>query len=334
MDILLSPLTFLFRTGSRIKNFLFALNLFKARKAPLPTISAGNITFGGSNKTPLAGYLVEFLRKQGFNPAFISRGYKGKWEKSGGILSDGKNIFGGWKDAGDEPFMMAQNVEGLGVFVGKDRLLSCKKARELGFDIAILDDGFQHRRLRKCVDIVIWRPEEKTALRESPRSLRRADIILVEECRFEKAEDSRFRKICPGKLFSYTVTSRGFFRLKDQKPVDLAEMKGRRILAMAGIARPSRFFTLLERLGVFPLATLSFPDHTSYPASAVEKILSRCGRLDVDVIVTTLKDSVKIKGIEKLSEKTICYLKIGLDIEEGFKREILRILRGERAEAE
>ena len=326
MDLLLLPLYLLYRIGSLVKNSLFHVQLFKSEKAPLPTICAGNITFGGSNKTPLASYLVTFLRTQGYRPALISRGYKGNWEKTGGILSDGENVYGDWRDAGDEPFMMATDLEGLGVFIGKDRLSSCRKAKELGFNIAVLDDAFQHRRLRKDIEIVIWRPEERIALRESSHSLARADILLVEESLAVRNIAAR-KTPAPAKIFTYSVVNRGLFSVRDNRPVSFSAVKDKRIVALAGIARPERFFSLLHTQGINPLAKRIFSDHSSYPPHAVKKLLRDCGKLRADVIITTQKDSVKIKKIKELEQFNMCYLKIGLDIQEGFGQEILRSLQ-------
>ena len=97
------------------------------------------------------------------------------------MISDGKRITGTWRDGGDEPFMAAGVLPGAGVFVGKNRLASCLKARELGFDVAILDDGFQHRRLARDLDIVLYSPSETAALRESASGLRRAGVVLVDK---------------------------------------------------------------------------------------------------------------------------------------------------------
>jgi tetraacyldisaccharide 4'-kinase len=327
MGSLLVPLYLLYRLASRFRNFLFELGLFKSNRAPLPTISVGNISFGGSNKTPLAGHLVTFLKKHGYKPALISRGYKGNWEKKGGILSDGKNLSGDWKDSGDEPYMLARELDGLGVFIGKNRLFSCQKAHELGFDIAVLDDGFQHRRLQKDIDIVIWQPKEKIVLRESPRSLKRADILLLDGDLEAPDKEKISGKAFQGKTFSYSVVSQGLFSLKNNSVVPLPKVAGTRILAIAGIARPERFFSLLHALDLVPSATLTFPDHTVYPPRTVKKILQSCRQLKPERIITTQKDSLKIKEISELKSYPLCYLKIGLDIEEGFEQEILRLLQ-------
>jgi len=327
MQSFLIPFYLLYRLGGQIKNALFRIRLLDAKRASIPTVSIGNIAFGGSHKTPLAAHLVEFLISQGYRAALISRGYKGRWERSGGVLSDGRSLFGSWKDSGDEPFMLASEIEGLGVYIGKNRFISCQKAHESGFDIAVLDDAFQHRKLQKDVDLVTWNPDERIALRESPRSLKRADVLLVEKRLRVPAQEFILKKSIPAQLFSFTVTSRGLFKLNKREALPLEAVKNKRVLALAGIARPERFFSLLQNLGIIPLASLVFPDHSSYRKRAIGKILSQCDKLEADTILTTQKDAVKLEEVTELNQRNIFYLKIGLDIDEGFEQEILRLLQ-------
>ena len=157
------------RLACRTKDVLYRHGILKARKAPLPTISVGNLSFGGTEKTPLAMELIAHLVRMGHRPAFVSRGYRGSWERTGGILSDGTALLGTWKEGGDEPFMVAKRFPKAGVFVGKDRLASCLKAREMGFTAIVLDDAFQHRRLARDLDIVLVNPAEARPLREGAR---------------------------------------------------------------------------------------------------------------------------------------------------------------------
>ena len=193
MEILLFFLSFLYQFGSQFKNLLYEGKIFKPKRAPLPIISVGNIAFGGSEKTPLAMNLISFLEKQGYKPALVSRGYKGKWEREGGVLSDGRRILGSWKESGDEPYMVAQNFPSTGIFIGKNRHLSCEKAKDFGFEIALLDDGFQHRRLHRDLDIVLFNPLEKTLRREPVSALNRAHLILVKR-NLESKEKNQIRK--------------------------------------------------------------------------------------------------------------------------------------------
>ena len=155
MKVALLVYSFFSRPLSRIKNSLYDRGVLKPRRAPLPVISVGNISLGGTEKTPLAMELLSQLVALGRRPALISRGYKGRWEKRGGVLSDGRAILGTWQDGGDEPYLIARSFPTVGVYVGKERLTSCRRAAEAGFDIAVLDDGFQHRRLARDLDIVL-----------------------------------------------------------------------------------------------------------------------------------------------------------------------------------
>ena len=179
MEILFSFLSLPYQLGSQIKNLFYRWKIFKPKRAPLPVMSVGNIAFGGSEKTPLVMNLISFLEKQGYKPALISRGYKGKWERKGGVLSDGQRILGTWEESGDEPYMVAQNFPEAGIFTGKHRHLSCEKAKDLGFEVALLDDGFQHQRLHRDLDIVLYDPGENTFRREPASALKRAHLILV-----------------------------------------------------------------------------------------------------------------------------------------------------------
>lgn len=323
MRLLLFPLYLLYRTGSRIKDCLYRCRVFKSIQAPLPIISVGNISFGGTHKTPLAMHLLAFLKEQGCTPALISRGYRGKWEKRGGILSDGKAIFGNWQDSGDEPFMVAQNMPGIGVFIGKNRLLSCVKAKDLGFDVAVLDDGFQHRRLEKDVDIVLYSPEEKVALRESSAALNRAQILLVEGPLPSLQKKRIHKKAAQSKVFSYSVLSQGIFKTGNKDRPFPDEGRGIKVMAFSGIARPERFVSLLKEHGIKPSTVLKFPDHHSYPHSSVRKILEEFRASQADVLITTEKDFVKCRDIPEFYNLPVYYLKIDLEIDEDFYREIL-----------
>jgi tetraacyldisaccharide 4'-kinase len=166
MKILVLVFSLFSRFVSRIKNFLYDVNILKPKRAPLPVISVGSIFLGGTEKTPLAMEILGWLLERGRRPALVSRGYRGQWEKEGGLVSNGAGLFASWEQSGDEPLMVARAIPRAGVFVGKDRLDSCRRAKDMGFEIAVLDDGFQHRRLGRDLDIVIFSPRERTALRD------------------------------------------------------------------------------------------------------------------------------------------------------------------------
>jgi tetraacyldisaccharide 4'-kinase len=326
-------LLFLFSVFSRfighIKGILYRLRVFQPRKAPLKVISVGNIALGGTEKTPLAMELLTFLLSQGARPALISRGYKGKWEKSGGILSDGRALAGSWQESGDEPWMIARSIPQSGVFIGKDRLSSCKRAHDSGFNIAVLDDGFQHRRLLRDLDIVLYSPAEKIALRESVSSLRRAQVILVKKDLEIPGNLKKKGLFPPDKLFAYSVVNKGFFDLDSDKRIPAEAVQGKRVLGFCGIANPGRFFSLLRAGGIEVVSRLTFPDHFVYPPSSFKKISDRYRESGAEAAITTEKDVIKLFGRDRLfGLKTVYYLKIGLDIEEKFYDRLRSFLEG------
>lgn len=327
MNWVLFPLTFAYRTGSWIHHLLYGSGLRKAERTRLPVISVGNIAFGGTEKTPLAMQLLSFCLDEGLKPALITRGYKGKWEKNGGVLSDGEKIYGSWHEAGDEPFMVSHRVLKAGIYVGRNRLASCLRADQDGFNVLILDDGFQHRRLHRDLEIVLFNPQEKVALREFAFSLKRADIILVKE---NGGPDSRKKtrlRFPRAKVFFFSVKNAGFFSSGENTPVPEETLKKKRILAVCGIARPQRFLSLLEECGLRPLHSLIFPDHHSYPPSSREKIYAASQKAEADVIITTEKDVFKLENLAKDRQFTLYYNRIDLQVDGDFYREILSSLK-------
>lgn len=323
MNRVLRPLIFFYQVGSRVNNFLFDIKVRKIQRASLPVISVGNLAFGGSEKTPFVMHLLSFFSEYKLKPALITRGYKGRWEKSGGVLSNGKSIFGTWQEAGDEPFMVSRNFPHVGIFVGRNRLISCEKAKQEGFNLLILDDGFQHRQLHRDLDIVLFDQDERIALRESASSLRRADIILVKKNNSLHSQSSIMRISPKAKVFSYSTINEGFFAYPDDKPLPVEHLKGKRLLVVCGIARPERFLTLLENEELEPVLSLTFPDHHAYPRSTKNKIISAFHREKAEAVLTTEKDVFKLDDIHKARQVPVYYNKIGLKVEGDIHQELL-----------
>jgi len=332
MNILLYPYSWASRGMGRVKNRLHRAGIFAAKKSGIKVISVGNISLGGTGKTPLVIELLRFLQNEGCRPALVTRGYKGRWEKHGGILTDGQHFYGRWQDSGDEPFMVARNVPGTGVFVGRHRLRSCRLAKVKGFDTVVLDDGFQHRRLHRDLDIVLFNPEERI-LREPEASLVRARIILLPEEAASLQADVLSRRFPEARLFSYSVQAKGFFKVGGKHhPASAEDFQEAAPLAFCGIARPERFFELLRRQGLRPEPALSFPDHHPYPESTLTKILLKARQSKARAAITTEKDAVKFaRHSAFLKELPLYYLKIGLKVEAGFFDQVRKALRaGER----
>jgi tetraacyldisaccharide 4'-kinase len=348
MAIFIRVYSFFSRIACRFKAAVRRMGIVKPRKAPLPVISIGNLTLGGSEKTPLAMELLGFLQSRGFRPALVTRGYKGKWEHKGGVLSDGKTLYGGWEEAGDEPYMAARRYPGAGVFIGKRRYRSCLKAKESGFDVAVLDDGFQHIGLGRGLDIVLHDLGTRQAFREGLSSLKRADILLLKRgvtgraCAAEvdprakpgapSAGDERASRNIRARfpalsIFEYAAVSQGLRALDASEFAAAESLKGKTVLAFCGIARPERFFSLLEASGIRLGKRMIFPDHYAYPPSALANIARICGSIKPGALVTTEKDAIKIAGRTGAWAPVPTYmLNIGLDLPPAFFEKILEYL--------
>ena len=329
------------RLACLAKDFLYARRFLKAARAPLPTVSVGNLSFGGTEKTPLVMELIALLLRQGHRPALVSRGYRGDWEQGGGMLSDGKSLLGTCAQGGDEPFMVARRFPEAGVFVGRDKLASCLKARSLGFTAVVLDDAFQHRRLTRDLDIVLVSPAERRPLREGPSALARANIILLRRSGDTAAKGRILASFPRAAVFEYGVAPRVVVDARTHHASPAASLKGQRVFAFCGIAGPQRFLSTLQELGAEVVGSLAFPDHYEYPADSLKRIKDAFGDSSARFLVTTEKDVVKlgpVSTIEKeimtlgfpgtdLEGMPVLFLRIGLDIEAGFTERVGAALR-------
>jgi tetraacyldisaccharide 4'-kinase len=312
--------------GCQVKNVLYRMKMLRPRKGPLPVVSVGNISFGGTEKTPFVLTLIAALLKNGIKPAVITRGYKGTWERMGGVLSDGKSRSGTWRESGDEPFMISLNYPEIGVFVGKNRFLSCTRAHNMGFQIAILDDGFQHRRLHRDLDVVLYDPTENYLLREPFSALDRADILLLKDNLNAEIKKELSGDLPDVDIFTYSVFYEGLYNM-DRKEESGLDLKEKRVLAFCGIARPDRFRKLLESEGIKPIQFIAFPDHHTYPPASVKQIVDFCENQNADICLTTEKDAVKIKGIQALRDIPTYFFKIGIQTEDALFAKVLSQLK-------
>jgi tetraacyldisaccharide 4'-kinase len=319
--------SFFSRSVSRVKNFLYDRRALRPRRAPVPVISVGNLSLGGTEKTPLAMELLAQLIASGRRPALVSRGYKGRWEKTGGVVSDGRTVFGTWEDAGDEPYLAARTVPRAGVYVGKDRLSSCRRAAAAGFDIVVLDDGFQHRRLARDLDILLFSPDEKVAWREPLSSYRRSDILLVKAGEEESPWVEKWRQSYSGAFFTYSVVIRGITDLGSGERGPVEHLAHKKLLAFCGIARPKRFEETLRRAGLTVVSFLPFPDHHPYRTGSLDRIYRAFRETQAEALITTAKDAIKIANrMAGLGGAPAYVLEIGLDVEPGFNDRWLAIL--------
>ncbi len=291
-------------------------------RLPCTVISIGNLTAGGTGKTPMTDYVARLCRRMGYKLAVLSRGYRGQAERYGGIVSDGHTVLMTPDVAGDEPFMLAASLPGIPVIVGRDRFRSGQLAiNRFGVEIVILDDGFQHLQLERDLDILLldgYRPFgnghllPRGVLRESPSAIQRADaVVLTRVDSFDGGENSTaggnmyfsgkpvFRSIhqprIEGVLESGTPPQP--FGLNNPNGSFNPEVPaGQRVFAFSGIAKNDLFHQTIGQLGGHMAGHLDFPDHYAYQDIDVVEISRAAVNAGADCLATTAKDYVRLAG--------------------------------------
>lgn len=272
----------------------------RARQLDRPVISVGNLVVGGSGKTPLVAAIAKLLAAAGERPAVLSRGY-GRRESADGVVvvSDGERVQATPAQSGDEPYMLAKALSGVPVLVSPDRYLSGRLAeRRFACTIHLLDDGFQHLQLRRDVDLVVTARADLDErllpfgrLREPLTAARAADALMVAGGEADvEAITARL-----GTDTAFRVESRYRpVRALGEPDATIADPRGRRAVAVAGIARPGRFFAALRELGWDVARELVFRDHHWFTTRDVDAIGRVARETGADVVITTEKDAVRL----------------------------------------
>ena len=309
------PFSPLYGWAMRLRETGYRRGVFRTARMAVPVISVGNLTLGGTGKTPLVLHLARLLLDHGLRPAVISRGYGGATRKPVNIVSDGSDILLSAREAGDEPRLLAESLPRLMVLTGVVRRLPAARAVEMGADVLILDDGFQHLAVGRDLDLVLFSADCLAGnsrifpggdLREPVKALHRATAFVLTGVNAENRERShRFADLLsqrfPGKpifLHGYRVTGfvgRNDRRLQslDRRPDGLDQA-----FALCGIAHPDGFRAELQRLGITPVAFQPLPDHHGYRPAEINRLRRRIGRSNARLVVTTEKDLVKLGGVD------------------------------------
>lgn len=277
--------------------------------AGIPVISVGNITAGGTGKTPCIMALAKLLTRRGRKPAILTRGYKGGLEKKGGIVSNWDTILVSQKEAGDEPYMMAAKLPGVPVIAGRDRIVSAAAAKALGADVLLLDDGFQYWKLARDLDIVLLDATNpfggghvlpRGLLREPMEALGRAGLFLLTKAdQVSEAEISHIKEILAQYAPGVPVISSGhapttLMPLSDW-PREGKAPEETNVFLLSGIGNPGAFQKTAESAGLTVKGALAMPDHHSYIDSDLAKAEALAKKASAGAIVMTEKDAVKIK---------------------------------------
>ncbi len=328
MKILLTLLSYVYGFFAVLRRILYENGILKKKRLPLPVISIGNLSVGGTGKTPLTIFISKELQKRGFKPCVLSRGYKRK-SKETVIVSDGKNIKVSWKESGDEPFIIAKRR--IPVVVGRERYEAGMKAlKELDVDIFILDDGYQHYQLYRDINILItdavkpfW--EDKLLpvgrLREPASFYRYADFIVV--TKLSAVSKERIREI----KTKLNLLKKPFFFAKD-KISGLIDTKGnqanfeilenKKVVVFSGLGNNKQFFETVKNLSKehkFEIIEfIEFPDHYDYKELKLPP---------ADLYLTTEKDIIKI------NKENVFALLYDVEVEKEFIEEILNKIKKE-----
>jgi tetraacyldisaccharide 4'-kinase len=318
---LLSMTSKVYGGAVKLRRTFYETSVLKSKKLTCPVISIGNITVGGTGKTPMTMYVANVVKELGYRVAIVSRGYKGKAETIGGIVSDGKTLLMPPEIAGDEPYMMAARLRDVPIVVGKNRFKAGRLAiRKFEPDILVLDDGFQHLKLQRDLDLLLLDSRKpfgnghllpRGVMREPASALIWANAIiltrsdtlddkdltsLLKSLRFYARKKPVYRAF--HKLSVHKISSRekNIFEttIKEASRQGFECPKGRAFFAFSGLADNHNFRSSLKSLKCRVADYLEYPDHHSYSDSDLKDILTGAKKSMSDCLITTEKDYVRI----------------------------------------
>ncbi|UCB52130.1 MAG: tetraacyldisaccharide 4'-kinase [Candidatus Zixiibacteriota bacterium] len=335
----LSSFSLLYRLGCGVRVLLYRHGLRRQTKLPSKVISVGNITVGGTGKTPLVIYLTEKLKARGEKVAILTRGYKRK-KKEMVELTQHIHRQVKWSDVGDEPYLLARRLSGIPIIVSKNRCASGDYAvGKHGTQTVVLDDGFQHLGLFRDLDVVVidsvnpfgnGRLLPAGPLREPLTSLKRADVFVLTKTdqgsRKDKLIEILRRHNPKAPIVESMYEVRSIEKVSNGSLIPTSEVENKKVLAFSGIGNPLSFENTLRQLGIQILRHRKFSDHFAYENEDVLELIREAENLGLDLIITTEKDSVRIPLINE-PKIPIYVLKIDLKVTSG-EEVLLRKVKG------
>jgi len=330
----LIPLSLIYALVQRIRTALYRAGCLTTRTLPRPVISVGNIAVGGTGKTPVTAHIARLVMARGLKVAVLSRGYGGSREGETLVVCDGQEIFLRADECGDEPFLLARTIPGLMVVMGSDRHAAGLLAMErLKPDLFLLDDGFQHLRLQRDLNILLLdcsRPFGNGwtlpggLLREPVAAALRADRIIHTRCPGHVPNIPSLGLI-PQASCRYRLAR--LLPLAGGEALELTSLAGCGVMACAGIAEPEQFFRGLEAEGLQLICRLPLADHAAYDAAVVSELSGALRRCGARYCIVTEKDAVKLGGIPADLAAAILVAPLELELDDaGLLSDILKLL--------
>ncbi|MGE0455368.1 MAG: tetraacyldisaccharide 4'-kinase [Vicinamibacteria bacterium] len=326
----LGPLGSAFAALAAARVGLHRSGLLRPARLSGPVVSVGNLSLGGSGKTPVVAWIAERLAREGVPVAVLSRGYAGRFAGDALVVSDGSRIDADAAECGDEPLMLARRLPGVVVAVGRQRLLAGRAVEaRFGRRLHVLDDGFQHLALHRDLDVVCLdpadlddRPLPAGRLRERPAALARADVVLI---------GGELRE--PARLLALGVAAERVHRMR-RRPAALLDAAGAAVtptdpvLLLSGIARPERFAADARAFGLQVAGHASFADHHAFSPAELAAVEAQARALGATLVVATEKDAARLSGARLGLPVAALRLELTVDGEERLLERLRELARG------
>lgn len=322
--------------GVNVKLSMYRLGILEQHKLPCYVISLGNITVGGTGKTPTAQRLATLIRDMGYRVVILNRGYRAAWKEDVGLVSDGQKIYMTAAEAGDEAYLLAKSLPGVPVVIGKERAVSGEYAvKQLNAQVIILDDAYQHWQLARDLDIVLIDSLNRFGnnfllprgtLREPLTNLNRAHAFLLTKVdqTTDNARDSIRDTLVQYNDKALIVESihrpRWFIEIESWYKgvrdcgIALENVRGQSVVAISAIGNPSSFEQTIADIEVNVIDSLRFPDHHHYTMSEMQWAMERAVKKGANALVTTEKDAVKIPAEFIHSHRPLPVYVLGIEV--------------------
>ena len=341
----LAPLSFIYGLGVRVRNALYRRGMLRTLEVGAPVISVGNLTVGGTGKTPLVEWIANQLAQRDLRVTVLTRGY-GRKSSGRVVVSDGSMIRSNVDESGDEPFLLAQNLNGrAAVICDADRVAAARWViANLRTDVFILDDAFQHQRIKRDLNVLTidatnpWGDRSllpKGKLREPVDELSRADCVVITRAVDSSVNElrSEIESKWPGlPTFVSCIEIAGLQKLDEMNSSpEVNMMKTTPVAAFCGIGNPESFFSLVRGAGYQLKDTSAFRDHYNYQQADIDRLVNHAAHNGAEAVFTTAKDAVKLKSLSFALPCYVVNIAMKIEDDERFLKYIIRAVHAHRS---